>query len=192
MGHSYVGMKIACRPLRGVRPLAAGVLVLLGALALPGCGPGLEEFVEGSGSQRLPPIQLVGITSRGYRDGSEEYVLSARRATVQAAGDRTVLLESVEIRFEDPLRGDLAVRSDLGELDLSTEDFVLRGDVNGLLDGQTFETDVLRFDQSTRRLLTDQPVLVQRGSLRLRGKGMEYDVTTRKLSFVDVETTADR
>ena len=74
--------------------------------------------------------------------------------------------------------------------ELDSEDFTLQGRVEGSVgDGQSFQTEELRFDAAAQRLWTDRPVRLARGGMVLEGQGLELDLETQRLRVSGVHTT---
>lgn len=130
-----------------------------------------------------PPVSLTGVVFEGYRMGERDVEVRAAAAEIDNA-ERTARLRAVEIRFKDELRGDVEVRADRALLELDSDDFVLRGNVRGTTrEGERFETAEVYYEQAGHRLWTDEPVRIFRGGLVLDGKGMEMDVSARRITL---------
>lgn len=172
-------MEIRAR--RAFGQLGAALLALLtpGALA---CLPTEPSDTSAGGSAGLP-TELRGVVVEGFRDDAREFEVRAASASVEMR-ERLARLRRVEIAFEDPVRGHVQLRADEGRLPLDRDEFVLEGNVAGSSSGgERFETSRLYYGGEQRRLWTDQPVRVERGSLLLTGRGMELDLEDRRIRF---------
>lgn len=169
----------------GIRP-RIGVLPALIVLCLCSCVPvaDIELLADAATSVELPPAHLEGVVFEGYRAGSREFQVRAASAVVPVDGGNAVLRD-VQISFEDPLRGPVSIAAQTAEINLHSDDFVLRGGVEGATrDGERFVTDEVRYRNDKGLLWTDQPVRVYRSNLTLEGDGMEFDVKTQRLKVI--------
>ncbi len=106
---------------------------LLGILCalLAGCG------IEGLGQRELqvpaglPPALLRQVVFEGFSSGIRDAVVTAAVARIDTER-RLALLREVELSFREELRGRVEIRAEEGTLDLDSEDFLLRGSVEGV------------------------------------------------------------
>jgi len=165
--------------------LTGGMRAWLGALLLVLAPSGCElapPGVDTPPSATEVPLDLDTISFQGYRVGTREFEVRAAHAKVIAR--EKVVMERVHIAFIDEGRGPIRIDAPLAELDLLTDDFVLRGGVTGeTADGERFVTEALQYVREARRLYSDKPVRVIRPRDELAGEGMEIDVETRLLTI---------
>jgi len=171
-------MILASRRVQGLRSFVLRSVFLLPVLA---CGPALEPPAR-SALDALPPLVLETVHFSGYEGGTQDFEVKAQRANLRT-DEQVAELSGVDIQFHDSDRGPLRVQADRAELNLASDDFVLHENVRGELgDGERFTTSEVRYQDSNRRLFTDQPVRVERGRFAFRGRGMVIDVPTRRLT----------
>ncbi len=168
------------------RSQVRGSWALLLALAAGAAGCG-DAPAPGSGAPTAgdaPHTVLRGVVLEGYAAASHKFRVQAREAEVDPIAG-LARLEQVSIEFSDRQSGPVAVTAGEGEFRLDRDDFALRGGVVGETGaGEHFETEDLRYDDATRSLRTESPVRVTRSSLELRGRGMRFDVDSRRLRFL--------
>ncbi len=160
---------------------------------LSGCGP-VSEYVPKRSDEgfRAPPVELASVRFEGYRGSGREFEVRASSASVRTV-ERIAVLEDVEIEFQDTGRGSLEVRADRAELDLERDDFILHENVRGSTgSGEEFVTSEVRYDPTSRKLVTDEAVSVERGNWTLKGQGMEIDVPGRRLRVLEPQSTGIR
>jgi LPS export ABC transporter protein LptC len=157
------------------------------------CGSSSDFGDVGSTKRSSPRAELRGVVFEGYSAGSRSVEVRATRAWVDP-GSRTVDLQGVSIGFEDERRGEIHIQAESAQLRLDTDDFVLTGKVVGTTEeGERFTTAWVRYEQASERLWTDQPVILYRSNLRLKGGGMEMHLPTRRVRLTgDVRATVER
>jgi LPS export ABC transporter protein LptC len=156
----------------------APLLLALGSTACELAAPGTEA----APNPTEVPLDLDTISFQGYRVGAREFEVRAAHAQVIAR--EKVVMQRVHIAFIDEGRGPIKIDAPLAELDLLTDDFVLRGGVTGeTADGERFVTETLQYVREARRLYSDKPVRVMRPRDELAGEGLEIDVETRLLTI---------
>jgi LPS export ABC transporter protein LptC len=160
-----------------------GTFIALWSLALLplGCGSS-SEFAAMEASER-PSLgaELQGVVFEGHSAGSQDVEVRAKRAWVDPA-ERRVDLQEVQIGFEDEKRGAVRIRAERAQLQLDSDDFVLRGEVVGTTgEGEQFKTAEVRYQQGDQLLWTDQPVQVNRSNLLLKGGAMQMHVPSRRI-----------
>jgi LPS export ABC transporter protein LptC len=138
--------------------------------------------IDRAGRERIgKQMQTIAQAIR-YRVGAREFEVRAGHAQVIAR--EKVVMERVHIAFVDAGRGAIEIDAPLAELDLLTDDFVLRGGVEGeTAEGERFLTESLQYVREARRLYSDRPVRVIRPNDELAGEGLEIDVETRLLTI---------
>ena len=157
-----------------------GKLGILCAL-LVGCG------IEGLGQREVqipagvPPALLHDVVFEGFSSGIRDAVVTAAVARIDTER-RVALLREVEISFREELRGRVEIRAEEGTLDLDSEDFLLRGGVEGVMAaGDRFHTTQLAYERPEERLSTRAPVRLERSSMTIRAEGMEFDLAERRV-----------
>lgn len=160
-----------------------GKLGILCAL-LAGCG------IEGLGRREvqvpagLPPALLREVVFEGFSSGIRDAVVTAAVARIDTER-RLALLREVELSFREELRGRVEIRAEEGTLDLDSEDFLLRGNVEGVTAaGDRFHTTQLEYERSEDRLWTGAPVRLERSSMTIRAEGMEFDLAERRVHLI--------
>jgi LPS export ABC transporter protein LptC len=130
-----------------------------------------------------PQTLLEGVVLEGYAAGSNEFRVQAAAAEVDPLAS-VARLSRVQIDFADRTSGAVSVEAGEGEFALARDDFELRGGVVGETSaGEHFETEDLRYDSATRSLRTEAPVRMTRSNLEFRGRGMRFDIDSRRLRF---------
>ena len=93
-------------------------------------------------------------------------------------------LRDVEILLVGTLERPVEVTAEEGLVYLDSEDFELRGNVEGTTDrGERFETERVRYTKGSQELVGDGPVKVARDGLDFTGNGMRIDLETREIRF---------
>jgi LPS export ABC transporter protein LptC len=169
----------------GIERLRTAVSALTAALWLAGCAPVdlADDPTTRPETGAMPPAQLENVVFEGYAAGSREAEVRARAAEVDA-NERRVELLGVRIALDDEQRGTVRIQAESAQFDLDADDFLLRDRVEGTTGrGEHFVTAEVSYEQAAQRLFTDQPVVVHRPDLTLRGDGMELDLETRTLTI---------
>jgi hypothetical protein len=171
------------RIIRFLAALAAvGFLGIFGPVfALPGearAGAPDLGWLDGDPGQVL---HVRGMTFVASEASSNELILRAENARFypdrQVADLETVYIEvapgSDRVGFE--------MRCDVGQLNLSTQDFVAEGNVVGTIEGgRRFEALWVVYDEARGVLYTDEPVLIVDQGGRYRGGGFRYFVNEQR------------
>lgn len=137
----------------------------------------------GSAEAGAPPLRLEGLTFVATRESSAELRLVASVAVIDEATN-TAQLDEVDAEWADDAgRPSLSVRCEHGELDLTTNDLLARGDVRGrLADGRRFLGPWLRYDRARGVAFVTAPVeIIEANGRVMRGGGLEYHVKKRRL-----------
>lgn len=162
--------------LRGWPALAAALLA--GSMGCAG-----DPVPVSSAPTLRPQTLLEGVVLEGYAAGSDEFRVQAVSAEVDPTAS-VARLSQVRIEFADRTSGAVSVEAGEGEFALARDDFALRGGVVGETSaGEHFETEDLRYDSATRSLRTEAPVRMTRSNLEFRGRGMRFDIDSRRLRF---------
>ncbi len=112
------------------------------------------------------------------RGGSRLWELRADRAEVHEREGYAVLsrvTRPVEVTLYSN-QGQLVCTANRATVDLKTKDVRLEGEVFARSNqGTELRTEALRWLAASRRLQTDQPVVVSRGGMVSRGRGLEAE-----------------
>jgi len=157
--------------------LLIAVLVFLAGLAFR-----QERGASGAGpsppAQTAPEVTLRQIHMIETREGTKLWELRADRAEVHEREAYTVLFRErrpVEVTLYSS-QGRLTCTANRATVDLQTKDVRLEGGVIARSDqGTELQTEELRWLAASRRVQTDRPVMVSRGSLVTRGRGLEAE-----------------
>jgi len=149
------------------------VIVVLGFLAMRSSAPRSvprapavkTNFPEGDAE--LGTIHLV--ENKGDRKAWE---LEAEKAKV-LQGEKTTRLRNVKVTFYSSNRPPLIVTAKEGEVDMTTNRVVARGDVEmSSQDGYTLTTQTLYWVPDGKRIKTDDPVRIVGKTFEVTGVGM--------------------
>jgi LPS export ABC transporter protein LptC len=129
-------------------------------------------------AEKGPELTLRKIHMIETRKGVKLWELWADRAEVHEREGYTVLSREerpVEVTLHSS-QGRLNCTANLAKVDLKTKDVRLEGGVVARSDqGTELRTEDLQWKAASRRLQTDRPVTVTRGSLVSRGRGLEAE-----------------
>jgi len=184
---------------RARRNLASSELLSAGR---PGSGaayPVIRRFsvwmlAAACGAGFLPPRSVAqdadgmvmrGLTFVSSRGGERDLVLRADRARLDP-GSNVAHLERVESSV-DPQEGSpgFEMTCDEGDLFLSTNDFLAKGNVHGkTADGRRFTTTWVRYDHATGVASTDAPVEIQEAGGKYKGGGFRYQVREQRFKLL--------
>lgn len=163
-------------------PHLAGFLLL--AVVCPAALPAAFGAAPSSSVAAPPEITLRQIHMIETRSGSTLWEVRADRAEVREREGYTVLSRvsrPVEVTLYSS-QGRLTCTANRATVNLSTKDVRLEGAVLARSDqGTELRTEVLRWIALTRRLQTDQPVVVTRGGWVSRGRGLEAETDMERL-----------
>lgn len=171
----------------------ATLLALLALPPLAGWGCERDRLPQPSEQQEEIPLQVVeGMTLRETKAGVLRWILYADTAYHYGEGKLTRLI-GVHVDFYheegDSIQSSLTARE--GEMDPETRDLIARDSVRVSTDeGSLLETEMLRWDQATEKVVSDRFVRLTRGSTVVTGVGIETDAalkTYRICSEVEAE-----
>lgn len=118
------------------------------------------------------------------REGAKLWEVRAHQAEVNEREGVTVLtrgVKPIEIAFYSS-QGQATCVANRATLDLKTKDVRLDGGVVARSDqGMELKTEQLRWIAASRRLQTDQPVTITRGTMVSRGRGMEAETDLERV-----------
>jgi len=133
-----------------------------------------------------PVLDIVGMTFITSRGDSNEIVLESRSARFDTAR-QLAFLETVHavVSPSDEHEG-FEMTCERGVLDLASNDFRFRGNVNGRTeDGRRFTADWVRYKNAEGLLYTDDSVLITEASgTSYRGGGFRYYVKERRFRLL--------
>ena len=162
------------------------VLVVLAGLAFAFLG-GILLPVQAAGPlppETPPDLRLGQIHMVETREGAPLWELWADRAELREREGSAVLVKEqqpVRIVLYAP-QGQLTCTTNRVVIDLSSKDVRLEGAIVARTDqGAELRTEALRWIAATRRLTTAEPVIVTRGGLVSRGRGMEADTALERV-----------
>lgn len=165
-----------------MRRLIGWTLVIVGVSFLAGLALRPERGASGAGSspavQTAPEVTLREIHMIETREGARLWELWADRAEVHERDGYTVLSREhrpVEVTLYSN-QDRLTCSADRAWVDLKTKDVRLEGGVIARSDqGTELRTEELQWLAASRRVKTDRPVVVSRGGLVSRGRGLEAE-----------------
>lgn len=155
----------------------AACLALLLATASSADAPDLH-WLDGDPGQILNVVGMTFVAS----EGSENEVL-LRAARARFYPDHQVAdLEDVEVTVAPgPGRTGFEMRCERGRLNLATQSFVAEGSVSGTIEGgRRFRASWVAYDDETRVLYTDEPVVIVDRGGSYRGGGFRYFVDEQR------------
>ena len=154
--------------------------VLLGASPLPAAGA-LEPVRSNIAA---PGLSLQQVHMLETRDGAKLWEIRADQVEVDEREGLTVLTrgtQPIRIAFFSN-QGQATCVANRATLDLKTKDVNLEGGVVARSEqGMELKTERLRWIAASRRLQTDQPVTITRGTLVSRGQGMEAETDLERV-----------
>jgi hypothetical protein len=155
---------------------SAQFALLLGAATL---------FFASTAAGQSAILDVTGMTFVGSRNDADDVVVRAETARFDT-GEEVAFLYTVHATVAGTEgRSGFEVRCESGELDLSTTDFVARGNVQGETDGgRRFVAEWVRYDHAEGLLFTDAPVLITDSAGSYRGGGFQYHVRDRRFRLM--------
>jgi len=131
-----------------------------------------------------PEVTLESVHMVETRGGAPLWEVRADRAEVFERNGYTVLLRQarpVEVTLFSR-EGQLVCSANRATLDLKTKDVQLHGNVVARSDkGTELKTEALNWTAATRRLATNDPVTVRRGTLTSQGQGLEAETSLERV-----------
>lgn len=147
-------------------------------LLLPGSSPAAAGTTVSPPTAGPPDVTLQRIHMIETRSGSRLWEVRADRAEVHEREGYTILSRvqrPVEVRLYSS-QDTLTCTASRATVDLHTKDIRLEGEVVARsAQGTELKTEALNWIAASRRLQTDQPVMVSRGGLVSRGRGLEAE-----------------
>jgi LPS export ABC transporter protein LptC len=159
-------------------------VILFSGLLGAGFLPEASAMEPGRPNGGSPGLVLRQVHMIETRDGSKLWEIRADQVAVDEREGLTVLS-----RGADPIRiafyssqGKSTCEANRATLDLKTKDVSLEGGVVARSEqGMELKTERLRWMAASRRLQTDQPVTITRGTLISRGQGMEAETDLERV-----------
>jgi LPS export ABC transporter protein LptC len=145
----------------------------------------LASHATPQGAANGPPeVTLQSIHMLETRGGSRLWEVRADRAEVYEREGYTVLTRLTRpvqvVLFSS--QGQLTCQANRATLDLRTKDVRLEGGVQAWSDqGTELRTELLKWTAASRRLQTDAPVTIRRGTLQSQGRGLEAETGLERL-----------
>ena len=162
-----------------------GVLVL--ALLLLRPAPSVTPAAPAASPTTAPEVTLQDFHLLETRSGTTLWDVRADRAEVHEREGYAILSQvthPVQVTLYSS-QGQLACTANRAFVDLKTKDVRLEGAVTARSDqGAELKTEMLRWIAATRQLRTDQPVLVSRGGLVTRGRGLEAETALERVQIL--------
>lgn len=170
------------------------VFALSLSLALAGCGSESTTPAAVTDASQLPADQLIeGLRHNMTKDGIRSGVLEADTALLFETG-RKLDMRVVELQFfGESGRQTGTLTSETGVYDISTGNFVARGDVVLVTQGpngeeRRLETDELHYDVKGDRLWSDQPFVLTEGGRVTRGQRFRSDASFQTWEVTGAKT----
>lgn len=130
-------------------------------------------------------LTLKDIKYTKTRDGEPLWTLVANSAA-HSMEEGITRIEDVRMVFFDQERGDMRLTSDRGELRAEDQVVVVSSNVVVVSSqGNTLQTDYLEYDEVSNILQTDRRVKIDADHYKVKGTGMQVDVTERTLILLD-------
>jgi LPS export ABC transporter protein LptC len=160
------------------------VVLIAGILSLLGTPPAARAVEPTRPNAAAPGMTLQQVHMIETRDGAKLWEIRADQVEVNEQDGVTVLTrvtKPIEIAFYSS-QGRAACVANRATLDLKTKDVRLEGGVIARSDqGMELKTEQLRWIAASRRLQSDQPVTITRGSLVSRGQGLEAETDLERV-----------
>ncbi|HSD50856.1 MAG TPA: LPS export ABC transporter periplasmic protein LptC [Candidatus Methylomirabilis sp.] len=160
-------------------------------MLLTGLVPAAMSLASGAdpSSPPVPPeVKLREIHMLETRGGSRLWELWADRAEVRE-GEGVAVLVRVQRPVEVVLyssQGRLRCTADRATITLNTKDIRLEGGIVARSeDGAELRTEMLQWVTATRRIQTDQPVMLSRGAWQSRGRGLEAETDLEQVRIFE-------
>lgn len=174
-------------------------LVIVGVLFLAGLALRPERGASGASSsppaQPAPEVTLREIHMIETREGARLWEVWADHAEVHERDGYTILSRQhrpVKVMFYSN-QGQVTCTADRAWVDLKTKDVRLEGGVIARSDeGTELRTEELRWLAASRRVQTDRPVVVSRGGLVSRGRGLEGEADLEQVRILQNITSQVR
>lgn len=176
----------ARRPAPEIRRSAvAALLFALSSITLPITLP-ITLLIAGPAiADTTPRIELEGMSFVASRENNDAVILRAEHARFDTEA-KLAHLRGVDAEIPAaPGKRGFQMRCDTGVVDLSSNDFEMKGNVSGETDsGEHFEAEWVRYDHEKGVLYTDVPVLMTHRGTTFRGGGFSYDIATRRFQLL--------
>jgi LPS export ABC transporter protein LptC len=160
------------------------ILLLLAAVMAAALPQTVRAAAPGGEGESSPEMTLQQVHILETRGGVRVWEVRADRVEVREREGVTLLSRvqrPIEITFYSA-QGQLACQANRASLDLKTKDVWLEGSVLARSEqGMELKTESLRWLAASRRLVSDQAVTINRGSLVTQGKGMEAETDLERV-----------
>ncbi len=153
----------------------AGTRVAVGQKAVAPVVPTVDAR-EGN-KARVGPFSFVQT-----RDGAREWTLSARRGRTEDG--QHAVLEDVAVEMVPSAGWPIALRADVGTLDLTTRNFSVKTARAPIAvafgNGYTLETPALHWNDPSHLLIAERPIRVLGPAIRITGEALTVDARAQK------------
>lgn len=123
-----------------------------------------ESFIEG--------LKIIN-----KKNGSREWILTAKRADISENGEKA-RLSDIEMIIEN---GGITLYADKGLYSLAGKDLTVDGRIVAVSDKYSITSQQVRFDSTTGNLKADGGVKIEGKKFSIRGKGMDVDNIDQKV-----------
>lgn len=152
----------------------------------------LEQTIQMMSDKKKNEVEqkMQGVHLVENSDNQKGWELFANTATGTA--DSQWVLQNVKVQFYSENESNFLVTGDVGEIDGTTKDMIIRGNVTTVSsNGYTFRTDTLRY-LAKQKLMTSIDKVIMTGpddksgkGFRLTGEKLLVDVAKNKMSILD-------
>ncbi len=132
-----------------------------------------------------PPLLVTGMTYVGRQGTASELVLHSESAVFHPDTEMAELEGVRAVMVDDKASDSFEMTCDRAELNVATNDFTARGNVEGVTgDGQRYSAPWVKYEHASSLLHTDAPVLVVNDTGTFRGDGFRYHVQERRFRLL--------
>ena len=152
----------------------------------------LEQSVQQPGDSKKNAIEqkMQGVHLVENGENEKGWELFANEAVGTA--DSQWVLKNVKVQFFNENKSNFLVTGDVGEIDGTTKDMVIRGNVTTIsTNGYSFKTDTLRY-LASKKLMTSVDRVYMEGpsdksgaGFKLTGEKLLVDIVKNKMSILD-------
>jgi LPS export ABC transporter protein LptC len=129
-------------------------------------------------------VEIKDILFTEIGDGSVKWEIKASTARY-LKGANLALFEGVRVTLLPTGGGKYVLSGDRGEFRTDTKDIKLTGHVKIITErGDILTAERLQYANGQRRIVSDGPVIVESGRLRVNGEGMHMDIARQEVSLL--------
>jgi LPS export ABC transporter protein LptC len=125
------------------------------------------------------PPRMEGLSLTEIHEGDKTWVLEAKKADFHP-DQTTISISGVRVEFFGPGE-DIRVKSEAGLFNTKTRVLTLKGQVEMRRGDLLVQTSLATFVPAERALLAPEEVVITEPGLKVEGKGMRVELTTKKL-----------